>query len=189
MLGCLNLSRLRDLRSLDGAPLVWNQNNFFSFASRSSLSASLTALEIEAVIQEDELLQCLELLTSLEELTITDCEDFEGGHVLITDNLLHRLVWRPNDDTSLVPRLIFPFLLRTTILRNLCHHLVIVCVANPSHPIPNPEHINQLREILRSNSLSPEISGFRALIAEAPSDSELSPRYNNELQETLTRIH
>ncbi|KAJ7496500.1 hypothetical protein FB451DRAFT_197274 [Mycena latifolia] len=110
MLGCLTLPRLRKFRVFrpyDELPFLWNQPHFLSFASRSSMCASLTVLDIEAVIQHDELLQCLELITSLEALYISDCEDYETGHVLITDILLHRLVWRPDDDKSLVPRLTF----------------------------------------------------------------------------------
>ncbi|KAJ7496513.1 hypothetical protein FB451DRAFT_1207956 [Mycena latifolia] len=108
LLGCLTLPRLHKfwvLRPSDGPPLLWNQTYFLSFASRSSLCDCLTALQIDAVIQEDELVQCLELLISLEELIIPECDDYEDGHVVITDKLLRRLVWRPNDGMDLVPRL------------------------------------------------------------------------------------
>ncbi|KAJ7496520.1 hypothetical protein FB451DRAFT_1549628 [Mycena latifolia] len=100
------LSELRIGRKSAGSPSPWPQQHFLAFASRSSLHASLTSLEIQAVIQEDELLQCLEHLPSLETLAICDCEAAEGNHVLITDNLLHRLVWRPdNPSLQVVPRL------------------------------------------------------------------------------------
>ncbi|KAJ7656184.1 hypothetical protein B0H17DRAFT_1098511 [Mycena rosella] len=80
---------------------------FLAFASRSSLHSSLTSLDIQVVLQDAQLLQCLEHLTSLEELWISDYEDYQGGHALITDHLLRRLVWRPDDPTSVVPRLRF----------------------------------------------------------------------------------
>ncbi|KAJ6535322.1 hypothetical protein DFH09DRAFT_1324939 [Mycena vulgaris] len=104
-LPCLRKLRFLQCQDTPAPPLLWPQRHFLSFASRSSLYASLRSLEILAVIEEDELLRCLEVLVSLEFLNVSDCEDSEG-HVLVTDNLLHRLAWR-NEHTVLIPRIRF----------------------------------------------------------------------------------
>ncbi|KAJ7137576.1 hypothetical protein C8R43DRAFT_1109862 [Mycena crocata] len=108
ILDALTLSSLRHilLFSKPGAPpLLWAQTpDFMAFASRSSLHASLTVLEIKVVILDGEFLQCLSVLPSLETLSIHDCEDIDGGHAVITDNLLRRLTWVPDED-NLIPRL------------------------------------------------------------------------------------
>ncbi|KAJ7656188.1 hypothetical protein B0H17DRAFT_1213847 [Mycena rosella] len=73
------LARMQTVMETSERPLLlWMHNHFLHFASRSSLYASIAALEIEAGIQSDELLQCLGLLTSLERLDISDCEDYEA---------------------------------------------------------------------------------------------------------------
>ncbi|KAJ7431943.1 hypothetical protein B0H11DRAFT_2261277 [Mycena galericulata] len=105
---CLTLPSLNTLsvkRHWKGPSLPWVQSPFVAFVLRSSLHASLTSLEIYAVIDDDELLQCLELLSSLEELIISDCADYENGHAVITDNLLRRLVWKDDHNTNLIHRL------------------------------------------------------------------------------------
>ncbi|KAF8142198.1 hypothetical protein K438DRAFT_2030214 [Mycena galopus ATCC 62051] len=105
--GCLTLPRLTTLRFVqqtDTPPPVWNQTHFLHFATRSALRATLTQLEIYAIIQEPELLECLLVLPFLEELRLWDCADEEDGGAVITDNLLTQLAWRP-DQTNLVPNL------------------------------------------------------------------------------------
>ncbi|KAJ7646053.1 hypothetical protein DFH06DRAFT_1476628 [Mycena polygramma] len=106
---CPLLEDLRFLRSNSGLysglrlPCRWNQHHFLEFASRSSLHATLRTLRIDAVIEEHELLQCLATLPLLEALYISD---FQDHNPTITDNLLQRLVWRP-EEPSLVPHLNF----------------------------------------------------------------------------------
>ncbi|KAJ7622968.1 hypothetical protein B0H17DRAFT_1219123 [Mycena rosella] len=88
---CLTLPRLHTLFLLqdpDRPAPPWPQPQFLAFASRSSLHSSLTSLDIQVVLQDAQLLQCLEHLTSLEELWISDYEDYQGEHALITDHLL-----------------------------------------------------------------------------------------------------
>ncbi|KAJ7146993.1 hypothetical protein C8R44DRAFT_864690 [Mycena epipterygia] len=105
VLGSLTLPCLQELAlhgHENGSPLFWHQHHFLTFASRSALHASLTVFEIQAIIQDDELLQCLSVLPSLKKLIVWDCQD--QSHAVITDNLLRRLVWRP-DHTCLIPSL------------------------------------------------------------------------------------
>ncbi|KAJ7146991.1 hypothetical protein C8R44DRAFT_899329 [Mycena epipterygia] len=106
VLASLTLPDLRELILRGKANrLFWNQQHFLSLASRSTLQASLTKLEIQAIIQDEELLLCISALPSLESFII---RDYDGGagtdnHALITDNLLRGLEWRA--DKALVPSL------------------------------------------------------------------------------------
>ncbi|KAJ6592858.1 hypothetical protein B0H19DRAFT_1365170 [Mycena capillaripes] len=108
ILGCLTLPALNTLElmaKLDVPPLAWHQAHFLAFASRSSLRANLTALEItRTTIDDDELISCLSVLPLLEQLIVTDCEEIP--HALVTDSLLRRLAWTA-DLSCLVPRLSF----------------------------------------------------------------------------------
>ncbi|KAJ6593058.1 hypothetical protein B0H19DRAFT_12123 [Mycena capillaripes] len=107
ILCCLTLPRLTSLRFIQRpdniARPLWNHTHFLNFASRSSLRTTLTQLEIYAVIQEHELLECLLFLPLLEELRLWDPTEGESGGALI-DNLLGQLTWRLGQ-TNLVPHL------------------------------------------------------------------------------------
>ncbi|KAJ7146976.1 hypothetical protein C8R44DRAFT_973518 [Mycena epipterygia] len=105
VLASLTLPCLQELglcRQPNAPPLFWHQHHFLTFASRSALHANLTVFEIQAIIQDEELLQCLSVLPVLEQLVVWDCED--PSHSVITDNLLRGLVWRP-DYACIVPSL------------------------------------------------------------------------------------
>ncbi|KAF8142706.1 hypothetical protein K438DRAFT_1994707 [Mycena galopus ATCC 62051] len=104
-LPCLDTLSLQGIYGTDEHPLSWHQHHFLSFASRSSLDASLTSLEIaRTTIDADELVACLAVLPLLEQLVVAD--DNDVPHNLITDSLLRRLTWTP-DPACLVPRLDF----------------------------------------------------------------------------------
>ncbi|KAJ7434051.1 hypothetical protein B0H11DRAFT_2296485 [Mycena galericulata] len=107
VLASLTLPRLQalELAGQSGeSPLFWHHRHFLSFASRSALQRSLTRLEIGAILEDEELLECLSVLPLLEELVISDFEDED--HILITDDLLRGLVWSP-DPTCIIPKLTF----------------------------------------------------------------------------------
>ncbi|KAJ7460314.1 hypothetical protein FB451DRAFT_1270969 [Mycena latifolia] len=88
-----------------GAPdLAWPHHEFLSFASRSSFSTNLTALQLNVVkIPEIELLEVLSVLRALERLTLVD-DDGEAGPTLISSELLRRLIYTP-EPGCLVPAL------------------------------------------------------------------------------------
>ncbi|KAJ7026858.1 hypothetical protein C8F04DRAFT_1123940 [Mycena alexandri] len=97
------LKRLEIPRRWSDPPPLWGQTHFLMFASRSSLQMNLTELEVHIVITDEELLKCLSVLPNLTRLGISDC----GGphqHILITDNLLRHLTWKP-DSNCLIPHL------------------------------------------------------------------------------------
>ncbi|KAJ7689197.1 hypothetical protein B0H17DRAFT_1067252 [Mycena rosella] len=98
-LPCLTMLEL--VNQSDEPPISWHQQHFLSFAARSSLHATLTALEICALIEDVELAACLAFLPLLEHLTVSDCQD--EAHAVLTDTLLSRLV----RSSGLVPRLNF----------------------------------------------------------------------------------
>ncbi|KAJ7646049.1 hypothetical protein DFH06DRAFT_1096143 [Mycena polygramma] len=100
-MNCSRLADLRFIRSKSGAPCRWNQPCFLGFVSRSSLHMTLRILQIDAALEDHELLQCLAVLPLLEVLYISDSKN---RHPTITDNLLQQLVWRP-DQPCLVPHL------------------------------------------------------------------------------------
>ncbi|KAJ7730098.1 hypothetical protein DFH07DRAFT_945486 [Mycena maculata] len=103
--GSLTLTRLETLELFgrsDEAPLPWHNRAFMSFASRSTLQATLTRLKIRAMVQDDEFLECLSALPLLEHLDIMDLDDED--HALITDELLGGLAWSP-DPTCIIPQL------------------------------------------------------------------------------------
>ncbi|KAJ7033387.1 hypothetical protein C8F04DRAFT_1354321 [Mycena alexandri] len=85
-------------------PPVWNAPRFLDFASRSMLCNTLRSLEVYSIITDVEILESLLVLPLLEELRIGDCADTEEEHIVITDNLLHQLTWRP-DQANLIPHL------------------------------------------------------------------------------------
>ncbi|KAJ7230863.1 hypothetical protein B0H12DRAFT_1328413 [Mycena haematopus] len=98
---CLTLPRLTSLRFIQQTEIhtpLWNQTCFLRFVSQSMLRTSLTVFEMHAIIEENELQECLLLLPFLEKLRLWDCE--EGNYAVITDTLLTWL-----DHTSIVPRL------------------------------------------------------------------------------------
>ncbi|KAJ7026848.1 hypothetical protein C8F04DRAFT_1123901 [Mycena alexandri] len=92
----------------------WNQTHFLKFASRSSLSKTLTSLDLCVVIERQELLACLSILPLLEFLRLSDDEYQATDHHLITDDLLRSLTWKP-DHSNLVPHL------KTLHLESLIH--------------------------------------------------------------------
>ncbi|KAJ6592869.1 hypothetical protein B0H19DRAFT_1245679 [Mycena capillaripes] len=119
ILGCLTLPSLTQLRFIrpDAPAPLWNQTRFLEFASRSSLCNTLTSFEVCAIIEEQELLDCLSVLPMVQELYLWDSADQPGEHphhTVITDSLLHQLSWRPNH-TNFLPRL--NFLCLTSLLR------------------------------------------------------------------------
>ncbi|KAJ7314298.1 hypothetical protein DFH08DRAFT_1042055 [Mycena albidolilacea] len=67
---------------------IWPTEHFVSLARRSSFHAHLTALTIDAIVTEEQLLRTLAVLPGLEELTI---RDIEHRPALITDSLLQAL--------------------------------------------------------------------------------------------------
>ncbi|KAF7375355.1 F-box domain-containing protein [Mycena sanguinolenta] len=95
-------------------PLLWPHRAFLALSTRSSLNSTLQTLEIYDVhITEQQLLECLSDLPSLERLAVSDHQPVAliperagvgASEVLITDSLLSRLT--PVADSScLVPRL------------------------------------------------------------------------------------
>ncbi|KAJ7647959.1 hypothetical protein FB45DRAFT_211660 [Roridomyces roridus] len=116
MLESITMPSLRELyirRDPTGPPSFWPHCAFLSFTTRSCLSTHLTDLELHAVIQDRELIQCLELLPLLQRLLLYDCED-HNGHTVITDLLLDRLVYT-RGEPNLVPLLEYSYI--RTILR------------------------------------------------------------------------
>jgi hypothetical protein len=107
ILGCLTFPSLKTLElagRIGEPPLSWHQRHFLTFASRSSLHASLTALELMRItIDDDQLIACLLVLPLLEQLIIADCGEVPA---VITDTFLRRLTWTA-DPPPLVPRLNF----------------------------------------------------------------------------------
>lgn len=83
---------------------IWAQNQFLALAHRSQFNTHLTRLEIHAVITDEELLNCLAVLSKLEELEISDSPGED--HILITDTLLRGLLYEPAA-TTLVSHLQF----------------------------------------------------------------------------------
>ncbi|KAJ7647995.1 hypothetical protein FB45DRAFT_1020208 [Roridomyces roridus] len=93
MLESVTMPWLRELyicRDPTVTPSFWTNSAFLSFTDRSSLGMSLTHLEIQPVVQDQELIQCLELLPLLQRLWLWDCED-HNRHAVVTDFLLDRL--------------------------------------------------------------------------------------------------
>ncbi|KAJ7758755.1 hypothetical protein B0H16DRAFT_1416205 [Mycena metata] len=123
ILECLTLPCLTQLRFIrpDVPPPLWNQPKFVDFAARSSLCDTLTTFEVWAKIAEDDLVECLSLLRSLQVLLLWDCPDY----IVITDSLLHHISWA--GENSLLPH-----------LRHLCliSHLRIHCKIASLHVLP-----------------------------------------------------
>ncbi|KAJ7647847.1 hypothetical protein FB45DRAFT_998768 [Roridomyces roridus] len=88
-----------DCSQYAGVPLPWPADHFLALAHRSSFSSHLTVLELDPVfITEAELLQVLDVLQSLDNLTISDHKRIPGApteYVLLTDALLRCLTWTP----------------------------------------------------------------------------------------------
>ncbi|KAJ7189150.1 hypothetical protein C8R46DRAFT_1244697 [Mycena filopes] len=100
----LTLHRLRRLDfvvSNSAEAPAWSQHRFLDFAARSSFHTTLTMLSISALIKDTELVNCLAVFPSLEELHVWDYND---GFVVMTDSLLDSLTWTV-DGRNLVPRL------------------------------------------------------------------------------------
>ncbi|KAJ6501028.1 hypothetical protein C8R47DRAFT_1108688 [Mycena vitilis] len=95
---------LRSRESCSNAPpLLWPRDEFLPFASRSLFRRNLTKLCLhDMVITVDELVECLEETRSLKELYVQDVPS--EAHVLITNDLLHRLTWIPGP-ACLIPHL------------------------------------------------------------------------------------
>ncbi|KAJ7098220.1 hypothetical protein C8R44DRAFT_356621 [Mycena epipterygia] len=115
ILGCITLRRASALhfRCCDW-PLVWPQQTFLSFASRSSLRDTLKSLEIyNMIITAADLLQCLGDLPCLETLLVSDANQYQNtftaaeqpGLFVLDDTLFRGLTWTADSDTCLVPRL------------------------------------------------------------------------------------
>ncbi|KAJ7648588.1 hypothetical protein DFH06DRAFT_1476106 [Mycena polygramma] len=101
ILRCLTLPRLTDLQfHCQNNPPLWSQAQFLHFAARSSLRDTLTLLELDAVMEDAQLAQCLAVLPMLNELRIWDCED---APAVLSDELLNRLTWDP---THALPNLV-----------------------------------------------------------------------------------
>jgi hypothetical protein len=129
ILACLTLPFLAHLRFIrhDAPALSWAHTQFVEFALRSSL---LTSSEVYAMIEEQELLDCLSLLHVLE-LYLWDSAGQTFGdrpNVVITDNLLRRLTWSPNHP-SLVPGLNFLCLTSSASVMSL-----LDCITSPIGP-------------------------------------------------------
>ncbi|KAJ7661310.1 hypothetical protein DFH06DRAFT_372835 [Mycena polygramma] len=103
ILGSLTLPHLEQLNlgpRRDTLP-VWNSDQFAAFAARSSLHTHLLCLHLRVVITDDELLEALSVLPSLESLTLSGNND----HTSITDVLLEGLTWNPERRLSILPKL------------------------------------------------------------------------------------
>jgi hypothetical protein len=106
----LTLPYARELSFISsGSGHLWDQAHFRRFAARSSFKDSLKALELKCLtITDVELLQCLSELPLLQRLSLADRpkpSHWESAdHILLTDNLLHRLSLRP-DTIPLIPDL------------------------------------------------------------------------------------
>ncbi|KAJ7766245.1 hypothetical protein B0H16DRAFT_1717463 [Mycena metata] len=98
-----NLQELALTANSDADPLFWTQDHFHDFASRSSCGTTLLRLELHnVVITEEELVDTLSGLPALECLSVQDIPASTMGtllpqlptpNILITDNLLRRLMW------------------------------------------------------------------------------------------------
>ncbi|KAJ7121847.1 hypothetical protein C8R43DRAFT_72627 [Mycena crocata] len=91
-------------RDLFDPAAVWCNTHFLTFAARSTLNQHLTALNIRAIITDEELLQCLAVLPLLEVLIISDIAR-PSEHAVVTDLLLRRLTWKADAATCLIPHL------------------------------------------------------------------------------------
>ncbi|KAJ7647991.1 hypothetical protein FB45DRAFT_1052382 [Roridomyces roridus] len=106
MLESVTMPSLRELyirRDPAGPPSFWPHSAFLSFTKRSLLGMCLTDLQIQAAIQDRELIQCLELLPLLRRLWLRDCED-HNRHAVMTDFLFDRLACTQGEP-DIVPRL------------------------------------------------------------------------------------
>ncbi|KAK6984815.1 hypothetical protein R3P38DRAFT_3103014 [Favolaschia claudopus] len=93
--------------SPESALLYWPQTQFIHLAMRSGFSTHLQILHLwNVVIEQDQLLECLEHLSFLEHLAVSDISVLHNGasQILLSDALLVALT-RKNDTPSLVPRL------------------------------------------------------------------------------------
>ncbi|KAK7058199.1 hypothetical protein R3P38DRAFT_2844807 [Favolaschia claudopus] len=95
-----------------GPPPAWSSPHFVNLATRSGFGQNLRSVFIHVWATDDELLQCLEALDSLEELQVVDCCSDVGEPVqtVITDNFLQKLSRVSSDSattgsTTLVPEL------------------------------------------------------------------------------------
>ncbi|KAF8173253.1 hypothetical protein K438DRAFT_1850798 [Mycena galopus ATCC 62051] len=90
--------------------ILWPHAEFLALSARSDFDSHLTSLEIyEVHITEEQLLECLSSLHSLERLAISDHQiiDSAGGNeFLITDHFFAQLTLIP-DSPCIVPRLSF----------------------------------------------------------------------------------
>jgi hypothetical protein len=104
-----------DSNGIGSYPLPWLRTLFLALSTRSGLDAHLTALHLNrVVVTEEELLECLAGLPSLEQLTVSDHEledfdEYDSWHYrgvechLVTNTLLEQLTLTANP--GLVPRL------------------------------------------------------------------------------------
>ncbi|KAJ7744595.1 hypothetical protein B0H16DRAFT_1857350 [Mycena metata] len=103
---CLTLPSVRVLVLVSNRGLAWPHAAFLRLSIRSSFSEHLISLDIsQAVLEEHELLECLQGLPSLLRLTISDDLPPAVGPLrdentfLITDSLLQRLTMNSDDAT------------------------------------------------------------------------------------------
>ncbi|KAK7043360.1 hypothetical protein R3P38DRAFT_3347512 [Favolaschia claudopus] len=97
---------LPDLESLDlGAaedtlPPLWSATHFLVLAERSGFESHLTELAIYAVVSDVDLLRCIQVLSQLRKLIIT-----EGPTPFVSDHFLRALSLNCDTVTPLVPNL------------------------------------------------------------------------------------
>ncbi|KAJ7157528.1 hypothetical protein C8R43DRAFT_996727 [Mycena crocata] len=103
ILDCLSLPAVASLSFTAVAsspPLHWPTSAFLAFLGRSACHRALRALELEAVISEDDLLRCLSVLPELETLVVADFQN----NIIVTDTLFRRLAWT-DTEACVIPRL------------------------------------------------------------------------------------
>ncbi|KAJ7647831.1 hypothetical protein FB45DRAFT_894573, partial [Roridomyces roridus] len=102
------LESLRFYSQYAGVPLPFPTDDFLALAHRSSFSSHLTVLMLDPVlVTQAELLQMLEVLPSLDNLSISDHKQIPGApteFVLLSDSLLRHLTWT-SGPACLVPTL------------------------------------------------------------------------------------
>ncbi|KAJ7647835.1 hypothetical protein FB45DRAFT_894577 [Roridomyces roridus] len=102
------LESLRFYPQYAGVPLPFPTDDFLALAHRSSFSSHLTVLMLDPMlVTQAELLQMLEVLQSLDNLSISDHKQIPGApteFVLLNDSLLRHLTWT-SGPACLVPTL------------------------------------------------------------------------------------
>jgi hypothetical protein len=91
-------------------PITWDQAAFQRFCRRSECHKTLTTLYLlHATIASNELLDCLAELRALEALVVADhravAATLQPEHVLLTDEVFHRLTEKSSNAPRLLPKL------------------------------------------------------------------------------------